>query len=173
MKRVIYSGWYVLYVRYKHEKKIDELLRLNEIDSFLPLMKTVSHWKDRKKKVFKPLFPCYVFVNVKSKAEFYRALTFKGVIKYLSINNQPTQIKPSEIEDIKGFLGIEQSSCIEVKQVSAFIGKPAKIQHGPLKGLVCVIEKIKDCYNIKVQVKSIRYQITANLPISFLDVSSH
>lgn len=171
MRKIIKPGWYVLYVRFKHEKKIEKVLILNGIDVFLPLQKTVSQWKDRKKKIFKPLFPCYIFVNVKSKSEFHRALTIDGVITPLSLNNEPARIKPSEISDIKGFLGIEQTSNIEFKKVPANIGESAQIQHGPLKGMNCVIEKIKDCYNICVIVKSIRFQISATLPISYLELA--
>ncbi|HSI69914.1 MAG TPA: UpxY family transcription antiterminator [Gillisia sp.] len=170
MKNGFKTGWYVLYVQFKHEKHVEHLLTLNGIDAFLPLIRTVSQWKDRKKKILKPLFPCYIFVNIKSRAEFYRALTNKGVVNYLSFGDTPALLKQSEICNIKGFLGIEDLSQVEVKGGMPNVGEKATIQHGPLRGMKCIIEKIDDRYKIRVNVESIKYQVSAVLPMNYLNI---
>lgn len=48
------SGWYVLYTRSRHEKKISSMLDQKKITSFLPLNKVVKQWTDRKKIIEEP-----------------------------------------------------------------------------------------------------------------------
>ena len=61
------KGWYVIYVRYRQEKRIFRDLQLLNIEAFLPTVTTEVQWSDRKKKIEKPLIPSYIFVNIQSK----------------------------------------------------------------------------------------------------------
>ena len=64
MSKLLKIGWYVLYVKSRHERKVDDLLKENQLESFLPLVKTVRKWSDRNKIIQMPLFPSYVFVKI-------------------------------------------------------------------------------------------------------------
>ncbi len=57
------SPWWALYTRHQHEKKVADMLLLKGFDVFLPQYDSVRTWKDRKKTISLPLFPCYVFVR--------------------------------------------------------------------------------------------------------------
>ncbi len=50
------AGWYLIYTRSRHEKKVAELLKEKNILHFLPMQKKVKNWDDRKKTVLTPLF---------------------------------------------------------------------------------------------------------------------
>ncbi len=54
--------WYAIHTRSRHEKQVDLFLSERGIETFLPLVHTLSRWKDRKKYVDLPLFPGYMFV---------------------------------------------------------------------------------------------------------------
>jgi transcription antitermination factor NusG len=60
------TGWYVMYTKPRHEKQVTRQLELLEINSYLPTIKTLRKWADRKKYVVMPLFPSYVFVNLEN-----------------------------------------------------------------------------------------------------------
>ena len=47
--------WYVLYVNVRHEKKVHEKFVEQNIESYLPIVKTLKQWSDRKKIVEEPL----------------------------------------------------------------------------------------------------------------------
>jgi hypothetical protein len=42
-------GWYLIYTRPQHEKKVYSQLSTLKIDSFLPLTRKLRIWHDRKK----------------------------------------------------------------------------------------------------------------------------
>ena len=51
-------SWFAVHTRARHEKKVDTLLRGNNIDTFLPVVTKVQRWSDRRKKVeFPDLIP--------------------------------------------------------------------------------------------------------------------
>ncbi|MCH7949750.1 MAG: hypothetical protein IH875_04650 [Candidatus Dadabacteria bacterium] len=48
--------WYAIYTIVRHEKSVNAALSDKQIDTFLPIKKVVSRWKDRKKEIDTPLF---------------------------------------------------------------------------------------------------------------------
>src|SRR5438105_7176392 len=55
---------YAIRTRSRHEKMVSEQLLNHGIENFLPLVKRVHNWSDRRKIVELPLFSGYVFVRV-------------------------------------------------------------------------------------------------------------
>jgi hypothetical protein len=72
------SCWYAVYTKPHHEKRIYNQLQQEGIKTYLPLQMTLKQWSDRKKKICKPLFSCYLFANITSK-EYYKVLNVSGV----------------------------------------------------------------------------------------------
>ncbi|MGY0408867.1 MAG: transcription termination/antitermination NusG family protein [Polaribacter sp.] len=81
-------GWHVIYVKYRWEKKVHESLQEISLESFLPQIKTIKQWSDRKKTVLKPLFPSYVFVNINTSLEFHKALSVNGACTYIRFGKE-------------------------------------------------------------------------------------
>ena len=75
--------WYALYTRPRHEKTVYERLSEKEFDTYLPLVKRVSQWKDRKKKIEEPLFKSYLFCNFEYKYRF-DVLETNGIVKIIN-----------------------------------------------------------------------------------------
>ena len=57
------SHWWAVYTRHQHERSIEEMLSAKGFEVFLPLYESTRRWKDRRKVIALPLFPCYVFVR--------------------------------------------------------------------------------------------------------------
>ncbi len=63
-------NWYAINTRSRHEKQVDSFLSERGIETFLPLVHTLSRRKDRKKYVDFPLFPGYMFVHADKELLF-------------------------------------------------------------------------------------------------------
>src|SRR6266446_2925486 len=55
--------WYALHTRARHERVVENRLREQGLEAFLPTVRETHRWSDRKKTVEVPLFSCYVFVR--------------------------------------------------------------------------------------------------------------
>ncbi len=168
MENDILPHWYVLYVKYQYEKKVALLLKEKNIEVFLPLVKSIRIWSDRKKKICKPLFPSYIFVCVNSKMDFYRALSTEGVVKYVRFGNDYAQIREKEILQIKQLLNLDDISEMDVTTHIPLKDQKMRINYGPLSGLDCKVIKVNKKRKILVKIESIRHCITAFVPNSYL-----
>ncbi len=163
-----YSGWHVLYVKTQHEKKVDLLLKESALESFLPTITAIRQWSDRRKKIIQPLFPSYVFLHVNSKNDFYTALNVQGVFKYLRFGNEYAKVRNEEIRRIKQFLNLEGISDVETAGFTPKKGDKMIINYGPLSGLECLVIKTNNRNRIFVRIESLRQNITATIPVSYL-----
>jgi transcription antitermination factor NusG len=105
--------WHVIYTKSKWEKKVDELLMQSGFESWCPVKMEERKWSDRKKIIYTPLFRSYVFVKA-SKADYTKLLSTMGVVNFLYFEKKPAIIRDNEIEEIKKFLGLANTSTIQV-----------------------------------------------------------
>ena len=168
MKVNLKKGWYVIYVRSRHERKVHESLINNKLQSFLPLIKTVKNWSDRKKLTETPLFPSYVFVKINSSKEFFNALSIDGVCDFIRFGREYALVKECEIENIKLLLSSDYKIGIEGNHQIPKVGELKKIEQGPLKGLECEILRINNKSKIVVRLDSIQQNITTIVPSEYL-----
>ncbi|WP_394749649.1 UpxY family transcription antiterminator [Spongiimicrobium salis] len=169
----IYSGWYVLYVKFQHEKRIDLVLKESGFESFLPTITVMRQWADRKKKVVKPLFPTYIFLKIHSKQDFFKVLDIHGVFKYIKFGGNYAKLHDSEIEKIKYFLNLDGVSEIDTISNIPAKGELMLIDFGPLKGLNCEVLKTNNKNRVFVRVDSLKRNITAIVPLKYLCQRSH
>jgi len=165
-----YNGWYVLYVKPRHEKKVHNLLKEASLESFLPLIESERQWSDRKKNIQKPLFPSYVFVNVTSSVEFYKALEFDGVYTYIRFGREYAKVEQSEIHRIRTILDVEGLTDLKVDTQTLKVGDALKINYGSLSGLECEILRVNSQSEVLVRfnIGSLQQNITATIPTHLL-----
>lgn len=164
MKSKFKNGWHVLYVKHNHEKKVFKELNKIGLESFLPLVSKISYWSDRKKEILSPLFNSYVFVNVKSPMDFYKGLDVRGACYYLNFGNEIALVKEHEINAIKYFLNLGE---VDIKEINVCKGQKIKIQKGPLTGFECEVFQNSKTSKVKVELGSLRQNITATVPIEY------
>ncbi|WP_109299567.1 UpxY family transcription antiterminator [Aquimarina sp. AU474] len=162
------NKWYVLYVRSRHEKKVHDLLVENEIEVFVPMIKTIKQWSDRKKKVEEPLFKSYVFVKIKSAKDLHQSLSIDGASAFIRFGHEYAIVKESEIKAIKFIVKDEDLSDLELHNKPYKIGEICKIFYGPLRGLECEILKVNNQSKILVRIDSMMQSIVATMPTCYL-----
>ncbi len=169
MKTSLKTGWYVLYVKSSHEKKVHQLLQDNHLDSFLPLVKTIRQWSDRKKIIYKPLFPSYVFVNINSSLDFHKACSVKGACSYIRLGKDYALATETEIRRIKLLLGQPDILGIETNVKLPKVGEIKTITYGVLSGLECKVFKVNNFSKIVVQIESLKQNIIAIVPSYYFE----
>ncbi|XLS29682.1 UpxY family transcription antiterminator [Flavobacteriaceae bacterium M23B6Z8] len=158
------KGWYVIYVRSRHEKKVRDALTDAKIECFLPLVKSESIWSDRKKMLLKPLFPSYVFAYISNKQEFYKAQNANGFCYFVSFNSAYALARNEEILQIKKLLNAEGIAYIQAMNKPLSVGEQVQIDEGPLAGLRCEIVRVDKQEKLLVRLNSIHQNLLVSVP---------
>ncbi len=124
--------WYALYTRSHYEFKVYQGLTDKSITAFLPRVETLSRRRDRKKKIWVPLFPGYVFFRIPWDLKLYwEVLKTKGVVRVLNIGGKPAPVPEIEVQSVR----IAVESLLPLFP-HPFVreGDRVLITDGPLKG---------------------------------------
>lgn len=120
--------WLVIYTRPRWEKKVDQSLKENGIESYCPLRQEQRQWADRKKVIDVPLFTSYLFVKVNA-LEQTRALYALGAINYIYFMGKPAVVTNQVIELLKlNLCNYSDAEVIGLQGLS--VGDRVKIKDG-------------------------------------------
>lgn len=134
--------WYALYTRARHEKTVDRKLESMGFESFLPLQRVLSQWKDRKKWVEKPLFPGYLFVRA-ARENVGHIWAVRSVVQVLGDGTGPLAVPEDQVLDVRQMVTSEMPAepwpYLEA-------GQRVRVLDGPLIGMEgFVVEQEKRC----------------------------
>lgn len=135
-------NWYAAYIKSRHEFVAENELSKKEIETFLPVVKKLRTWKDRKKWIDFPLFPGYLFIKtIPSYENFLNILKTRGVVTLISSDiGNPIPIPDDEINSLR--LMLESGRDIDIYP-NLKEGSRVRIKRGPLTGAEGTL-KIKD-----------------------------
>ena len=160
------SHWYALYTRSRYEKKVDYLLKENGITCYLPLNEVYHRWSDRHKKVFLPLFSCYIFVCIALRDRF-KVLQTDGAIKLVSFNGKPAPIADHQIDAIKRIM----DEKMNVDKIDFFnVGKKVKVKQGPLKGMEGSLIQKSNRSRLVIAIDGIKQSLTIDIDYRDLEI---
>jgi transcription antitermination factor NusG len=119
--------------RARHEKVIAQQLRDKGVTTFLPLVREVHGWSDRRKTIELPLFSCYVFARVlPSNEDRLRVLVVDGVLRFVGPGGQGIPIPEEQIEAVRRLVEEELPFC---SYPFLKIGQRVRIRSGALNGV--------------------------------------
>jgi transcription antitermination factor NusG len=157
--------WYAIYTHPRAEKLVFERLGEQNIEAFLPLIKTYRTWSDRKKLVIKPLLSSYVFVKVLRK-EFPKVYTQSGVVRFISFEGQPVPIPQVQIDNLR--LLVDSDADIEVTGDSFDKGDNVEVVTGSLTGLKGELVRIDKKKRVLIRIDKLDQNILVTIPMTFL-----
>jgi transcription antitermination factor NusG len=129
--------WYAIHTRARHEKRVEARLLECGISTFLPVVRQVHRWSDRRKVVELPLFSCYVFVHIVPSARIrLTVLRADGVVGFVGDRGQGTPIRDAEIECVR--LLLSQNVPFAAYPFLK-VGQRVRIRGGSLDGLEGII----------------------------------
>jgi transcription antitermination factor NusG len=157
------KNWYALYTKPRHEFKAEERLKLLGIENYLPKLKRIKQWSDRKKKVVEPLFNGYIFIRANEK-ERLEALEQNMIIKTVFFDGKPSVIPATVIDGLKNV--IENSD--DVKILNGIVkGTKVKVIDGPFNGVSgTVYEVSKHESMLAITIDLLNRSVVVKLPSS-------
>lgn len=157
--------WYGLYVRARHEFKVLDLLTRLGIEAFLPTVERLRKWKDRRKLVHYPLFPCYIFVHIqRNTADIMKVLKTQGVVRFLGFEPRNPEIIPDEqIYSLRRL--IESREHIDPYPYIRE-GQRARIKNGPLTGAEGILVKKEGGHLFIVSIDILKRSVAVKIDAS-------
>jgi transcription antitermination factor NusG len=134
------AQWFAAYTTPRHEKHVAEMLAERNIESFLPLYRTVRQWKKSCPVTLEiPLFPCYLFVRI-PRAGRGAVLGLPGVVSIVGSSKEPWPLPSLEIEALR--LGA-QAGKVEPHPYLK-IGDRVRIKTGSMAGVEGILVRTKN-----------------------------
>ena len=158
--------WVAVYTNPRAEKRVDDLLRGQGIESYLPLKRELHNWSDRKKWVEIPLIKSYIFARITKKmVEPVRHTP--GVSHIVAFKGEPATIPDSEIQMIKDFIAADAKMSIQEVQMLKR-GEEVWITRGTFEGSRGRL--VSDCQdgNFAVEISGISMAIVVEIDSDFM-----
>jgi transcription antitermination factor NusG len=153
------SAWWALYTRHQHEKTVADMLTAKGFEVFLPLYESMRRWKDRKKMISLPLFPCYVFVRGGLNRRLH-VVTTPGVHMILSHGESVALIPEAEIDVIRktleGPYHVEPHPFLKV-------GERVRVIRGSLEGVEGVLLRRKNMCRLVLSVAMVAQSVAVEI----------
>ncbi|MFC2097374.1 UpxY family transcription antiterminator [Bacteroidota bacterium] len=155
-----------MYTKSRAEKKIFEELTISGYEAYLPLIKVLKQWSDRKKWVKEPLIRSYIFVKASEK-EYYDILKTNGIVKYVSFEGKAAPIPEWQIETLKASLDNKYDISVTTEKYRK--GEIINISQGPLKGNKGEIIEIQGKKKFLIRIENIGYSLLVKCPAMYLE----
>ena len=160
--RVETTPWWALYTRHQHEKVVAEMLTAKGFEVFLPVYDSIRRWKDRRKLLSLPLFPCYVFVRGQPDRRL-QVVSTPGVHMLLTRGEQIAVVPEEEIGAIRravdGSFRVEPHPFLKV-------GERVRVTRGSLTGVEGILVRKKNLYRLVLSVDMLAQSVGVEVDAS-------
>ncbi len=151
--------WYAAYTCANHEKRVAQQLEQRLIRSFLPTYQSVRRWKDRRKLIELPLFPCYIFVQMDAKNRL-DLLRLPGVLGLVSFRGKPAPVRSAEIENLQR--GLKDKTSVHAHPYLK-AGRKVRIRSGSMAGVEGVLVRKRDCTRIVLSISLLQRSVSVDI----------
>ena len=158
--------WYAIYTKPRAEKQTYAGLISKGINAYLPLLRTLRQWSDRKKWVEEPLFRSYLFVNITQK-DYFEVLNVSGVVRFITFEGKAVPVPQNQIEAIRFYLSEEEVNQ-ENNAADFTEGDLVEVIKGPMRGLVGEFIQQAGKYKVKVEIAAVGQSILVTIPLMHL-----
>ena len=154
--------WYAVYTKHQHEKKCAESLLGKSIEAYLPLYQSVRRWQDRKKTLFLPLFPSYVFF----RSSLERRLDILRAPGVFFIVGNAFGASAIEEEDIAAMRQITASRLKIYPHPVLKFGDRVRIRRGPLEGIKGILTRVNNQDRVVMSVEPLQKAVSVEVDVN-------
>jgi transcription antitermination factor NusG len=161
-------AWFAVQTGYRCEQRVAQGLMTKGFETYLPLLREVHEWTDRKKTVNVPVFSGYLFVRCEPDVlNRVRVLETPGTLRLLGGNHAPSPVPDHEIEAVRRMLksGLECDRCESLTP-----GAIVRVVCGPLAGMNGRLVKIKNSVRLIVSISLFSQAISTELQLDDIEV---
>lgn len=144
--------WRVLYTRPRAEKRAFDSLSKKGYHVYVPYIKVIRQWSDRKKKVEVPMFNSYLFVFCKP-CEIELASREEHIVKVVRFGGQPAVVREKEMDMIRKVEAGEEDVMVTYQRIVA--GQRVKIKQGRLRGLTGILTEFRGTHKVSIEIESL------------------
>lgn len=154
------SNWVAVFTMPRHEKRVEQHLRLRNVESFLPVYRSPRKWRNGLKVILDlPLFPGYIFVRIR-RSERVRVLEVPGVLAIVGgTAGEMACLPEAEIEALRSGLHLRQAEPHPLLTV----GQRARIRSGAFAGLEGVVVRKKNSLRVVLTLDLIMQSIAVEV----------
>jgi len=160
------TKWYAVYTRPRFEKQVFKELLEQGIEAYLPLIKTMRQWSDRKKMVEVPLFSSYVFVHIE-RSSYDQVLQTHGAVKYITFEGKAATIPSEQIDNLK--IIVDSNEKVEATWDTRRKGDQVVVIAGSLKGLKGELITEGRRKKVLVRIQGIDQNLTVEVHSSLIE----
>ncbi len=154
--------WWALYTRHQHERTVADMLTAKGFEVFLPLYESTRRWKDRKKTLSLPLFPCYLFLRGRMDCKL-QVVSTPGIHMILHRGDRVATIPEQEIEAIQR--AVESSYILEPHPFLK-CGMRVRVLRGVLEGVEGILVRKKNLLRLILSVDMLAQSVAVEVSAS-------
>jgi transcription elongation factor/antiterminator RfaH len=145
------KNWFAVFTAPRHEKRVEEHLRIREIECFLPLYQTRRQWKDGSKGILHlPLFSSYVFVRI-GRGERLPVFSVPGVISIVGGGRESLSVDDAYIHFLRE--GLRQGKIEPHPYLTS--GTRVRIRSGVMAGMEGILLRKKNDFRVVLTLEMI------------------
>ncbi|WP_447987269.1 UpxY family transcription antiterminator [Nitrospira sp. Nam74] len=153
------SHWYAIRTRSRSEKIVRDQLARREIEEYLPVVKRVSQWKDRKKVIEWPLFQGYCFAKFCHEQALI-VLQTPGVVDIVGNGQTAEPILEEEILALQHVMN-HPRRCEAHPYLEE--GMSVSVMRGPFEGIKGTLIRKGDGCRLVLSVRLIRQSVAVQI----------
>jgi transcription antitermination factor NusG len=155
------TRWYALHTRARHEKVVEDRLREQGMKTYLPTVREVHRWSDRKKIVDVPLFSCYVFVRCAlSPEDRTRVYRVESALGFVGIRGVGMPIPDEQIESVRTLLS-QPTPCRSHPFLK--VGQKVRVCGGALDGVEGVFLSENGDHSLVISIDAIQRSLAVRI----------
>lgn len=151
--------WYAAHTRSRHEKSVAHILERKQIETFVPLFRTVRRWKNGDHQVELPLFPGYAFVRI-ALVNRLQVLKVPGVVQFVGFRGSPAPLEDEEVESLRQAIS---SGVKAAPHPYLTVGRRVRVTAGPLSGREGILIRRKGHTRVVLSIGLIQRSVVADL----------
>ena len=166
---VTLPSWYAIYTSANHEKKVAAELVRRSVENYLPLYGSVRRWKDRRVHLELPLFPGYVFVQLRLR-DRSRVLQVPGVASFVAFGGLPVALPDGQVEalraGLRGQLRAEPHPYLTV-------GRRVRVTRGALQGAEGILLRRRGIFRVILSLEVIMRSVAVEVDTADIEPLPH
>ncbi len=161
-------AWYVVRTKPRRESYAQDQLGRRGVETFLP--RILERPRLGPEPVIGALFPSYLFARIDLVHQYTRVIWTPGVRHFVAFGATPTPVDQEVIDFILGRCG---SDGIVRVQHTLRGGDLVRVKHGPLAGLVGVVEgQVSGDCRVRVLMELLKRRTRVSVPVRLLELAS-
>jgi len=150
-------SWFAVQTKPRYEKKVASGLEEKGVTVFLPLVRGLHQWSDRKRNVQLPLFTGYAFVRIgRERGARIPVLRTHGVVGLVGMGGRPIPIPDEQIQAVQTIL---KENVPFTLYPFLNVGRKIRLRGGCLDGIQGVILALNGDQSLIISVDGIQQSL--------------